>query len=736
MKYVWKSLNVLSDAILITLAVLSVPCAVLTAYEIPFTLTPLVWSAILIGVCLSAWMHVPRYGMIAGGLYFLIWVPLLLWNRKLIGYGFSLIINAMLEVLSPDVPFLPPAAAVEPPEGVTAMPDAAVTWFVLAMMALFGLSLAWSLIRSKMLLLPLIVPLPVFMLSLIYTDLPLGHWTVFLLLLYLGACLISGGLRINDAQKYGLATFVVLFSVFLLGAGIRLASPPETYQSLSFETRQEMIGDRMQNWYDDVKSALTNRVKRTENLEDEEEWRRTGDPVMEIENDTDGELYLRAYSLGRYENNAWHAVPDYNGAWSSMAALGTSSSGERHRLSVWAEKSEMLYVPYGFSEAALAKGAESYLAANGTTEYGWNYSDAIPPERHAVTEAEQAYLTWAQQRYTLSAGAFQQAILQYAQNAGLADTGDPYQTALLVADHVRRTGSYTVTPGRIPDGEDFVLYFLNNSRQGYCVHFASATTAILQALDIPARYVFGYRFFVANEGVRQTVTDEMAHAWTEVYVPSVGWVPVESTAGSEGWPEPTEQPSEPEETPEPESTPEPSEAPEDPSLTPEPSELPEEIPSEDPEGEDAPNNPLLGEQPKPAEPEIDPDSENAVRPTDQPQLKKLNLWWLLLLLVPPAIAAALWGIGGYLRSRRQQAFRQKDARSAILAMYRYLLRLERFGAKSDPHAKALAEEAAFSNHPMTEERKTMHAIVRHAAASLQKHPWWKRFAYRWFLFLT
>ncbi|HEX3037458.1 MAG TPA: transglutaminaseTgpA domain-containing protein [Oscillospiraceae bacterium] len=95
---------------------------------------------------------------------------------------------------------------------------------------------------------------------------------------------------------------------------------------------------------------------------------------------------------------------------------------------------------------------------------------------------------------------------------------------------------YTLSPGKTPANRDFVDYFLFENRKGYCVHFATAATILLRAMGIPARYVEGY---VANandlaaldsDGYTN-IKDSRAHAWTEVYIPVYGWVPVETTPG-------------------------------------------------------------------------------------------------------------------------------------------------------------------------------------------------------------
>lgn len=100
-----------------------------------------------------------------------------------------------------------------------------------------------------------------------------------------------------------------------------------------------------------------------------------------------------------------------------------------------------------------------------------------------------------------------------------------------VKKYLDRNCSYTLSPGKLKSGEDFVNKFLDDTKEGYCVHFASAGTLIFRAIGIPARYVEGYVIrnqYVDNE-TTITVKDESAHAWVEIFVKGVGWVPVDVT---------------------------------------------------------------------------------------------------------------------------------------------------------------------------------------------------------------
>lgn len=86
----------------------------------------------------------------------------------------------------------------------------------------------------------------------------------------------------------------------------------------------------------------------------------------------------------------------------------------------------------------------------------------------------------------------------------------------------------------IEDGVDFVLNFLDGTKTGYDVHYATAAVMMFRYYGIPARYAEGYIITKdeaanAEPGEQLTLDSTHAHAWAEYYQDGVGWLPFEVT---------------------------------------------------------------------------------------------------------------------------------------------------------------------------------------------------------------
>ncbi|MBQ9699624.1 MAG: transglutaminase domain-containing protein [Lachnospiraceae bacterium] len=128
---------------------------------------------------------------------------------------------------------------------------------------------------------------------------------------------------------------------------------------------------------------------------------------------------------------------------------------------------------------------------------------------------------------------------------------DSLNKAYWICQWLQENTTYTLTPPKLPKDRDPVEFFLTESRQGYCVHYASAAVQLLRIMGVPARYATGYivdegdfsEEYKSDDGVMPiagsdqssiytaTVLDSRAHAWVEIYLDGIGWVPFEMTKG-------------------------------------------------------------------------------------------------------------------------------------------------------------------------------------------------------------
>jgi len=112
----------------------------------------------------------------------------------------------------------------------------------------------------------------------------------------------------------------------------------------------------------------------------------------------------------------------------------------------------------------------------------------------------------------------------------------PYeQTIQEVERFLAQSMSYSEHAEPIQD-QDFVTGILEESKEGYSVHYATVATLAFRMLGTPARYAEGY--IVGLDDVKDlqsfseiNISEQNAHAWTEIYVDMVGWVPIEVTPG-------------------------------------------------------------------------------------------------------------------------------------------------------------------------------------------------------------
>lgn len=187
-----------------------------------------------------------------------------------------------------------------------------------------------------------------------------------------------------------------------------------------------------------------------------------------------------------------------------------------------------------------------------------------------------------------------------------------FDLALEMAQYLSDNYDYTLDPAPVPDGVDFVDWFISTG-EGYCTYFASAMAQMARYAGIPSRYTEGYALVNAErgEGGEYLLTGEQAHAWAELYFDGVGFVPFDAL-----------------------------------SL--------ERLNAEE-ERPDTPTEPPEVEMPTPT-PDVEPSDIDEGDEIDEP----ISLWWLWLIIGVAAVVGAVIGAAAiYLKLRSLDRLRRK-----------------------------------------------------------------------------
>ena len=236
---------------------------------------------------------------------------------------------------------------------------------------------------------------------------------------------------------------------------------------------------------------------------------------------------------------------------------------------------------------------------------------------------------------------------------------------------VRSETQYTLSPGRTPNNQDFVNYFLQESKRGYCTHYAASTVILFRLAGIPARYAEGYSVSMEDvEGDTAVIRDSNAHAWAEIYLEGIGWIPVDFTPADRN------------------TQPESSEAESSSEISNESSELPT---SSEEAGESS-------ELPSEADPESSVSESPGGRPETDARIDSSTLLRLFVVLLAVLGAAGIAAGGVRIRKGMRDRMRAESqkVRTAkdVCDVYRDCLALLRFYGLTEKPGETSADFAA------------------------------------------
>ena len=148
-------------------------------------------------------------------------------------------------------------------------------------------------------------------------------------------------------------------------------------------------------------------------------------------------------------------------------------------------------------------------------------------------ETESHYNKYVYDNYLYISGDDMTALEKYVGDKGDQSRGHiEYNTAIKkVKNTLMMYATYDRHPGKPIAKRSAVNNFFKKGL-GYDVHYATAATMMFRYYGIPARYVEGYiitprEAMESPDGVIE-VKQSAAHAWTEIYVDGVGFVPIET----------------------------------------------------------------------------------------------------------------------------------------------------------------------------------------------------------------
>ena len=726
-----RPLTIFGSFVLILAAVSCTMGAVITAFwfTVDSTVLFLTWTAaaLLVSLVASRWrVRGLLILLVPVAVLFLLWWPEIIGGAK---WGIFFITSEFSKWL-----FFPVVFA-----GASATEYEQTVFFAMSGILLsLPLAAAVCLRRSVVLTILLTVPIVFLTFVLIFNQAEIWY-LIGLLAVYL-TLLITGAVYPDDFDKRGLAVFPALAAAFLIMGVAYILTPPETYnreglvQTLDYNLRTFAIRVGLMQiksgagWPDAYEGIWG---FNTEHVEISDAGTRTisDSSLLEVTATHAGTFYLRGYSMQHFDGRNWtektddsllsedhwaRATPAFVASVYSeffpdsappLAGISITRTGDVTKGVVYTpyfsfpnfweyepDDFEFYHVKGSIADlyAELPPGEYPFLGYSGYHEQ----SPQLPPGRY-VNNGMGAYDEYVRRRttYLQIRASTAEELRRIAEDAGVDVSAGREEITNQVVDYISSFGRYSLTPLIMPEDEDFTLYFLETSKQGYCIHYATAATQMLRSLGVPARFTSGFTVTVeqSDVGLPVEVTDRNAHAWVEVFYENYGWLPYEVTPPTTGTGAPDGRPY----------------------FIRDPVDLEPEFP--EPDWRDPQHS---TREPAPA---------GSPEPEPEPQaLAGASGWnrFLLVVLVSAGLAVVLNLRAAIAAMVRRRRFAHKDTNIAIISVWRYISRLSRQkGWEAPPNTiEELALKARFSQHIMTElERDRVVGYAKFVADDLYKN---------------
>jgi transglutaminase-like putative cysteine protease len=255
-----------------------------------------------------------------------------------------------------------------------------------------------------------------------------------------------------------------------------------------------------------------------------------------------GQIYVRAFALGKYEHAAWSTLAETPQLLLADAAGLVHLENRPGRAIVHevfhssnANGQNVLTAIQGAVAAELPEltrlDTGLYLLPPSPKPAGYEYVASSVPLRLENLPDGVAISAWKNAPAVLTElpemGSFTPRLRELATVA--AGTGTLPQRLLNLQNHLRTTLKYSLESTN-PRDLDPIENFLFAEQRGHCEYFATAGALLARALGVPARAAYGWAGGTYYEDSNLFVfRAREAHAWTEVCLEGYGWVVLDPT---------------------------------------------------------------------------------------------------------------------------------------------------------------------------------------------------------------
>jgi len=253
-------------------------------------------------------------------------------------------------------------------------------------------------------------------------------------------------------------------------------------------------------------------------------------PVMEIYAPRSEGYYLRGRAYDIYDGMSWSDSKE------SCLLPWRQYETEREELKIRTRNTEpYLYQPYRLYAQQMQSAGNAIENKDGVKEYTYSVYDegsysvntdvpfSLAEDYRRLTALPVDTRQWAED--------FWQETLFFEETEPAMM--DEIYLIYCIRNFIDETKEYSLNTSKMPSElKDFARWFMEDSGTGYCVHFATASTVLLRAMGVPARYVTGY-YVEAEAGRETTVFEKNSHAWVEYWSEIDGWTIFDPTPSAE-----------------------------------------------------------------------------------------------------------------------------------------------------------------------------------------------------------